>query len=196
MGRKSDEREKRRALSIEKFEASKPAIVAKVGFLGQPKVQAEVVDDGAPRVAPHLARLAALQSQLPKTIFEGSRFGARMTYCVTKKDHEAYWSWAEPRAWTVEEWSNEISPSLNSFSRLTWGEIDGFSSESGHKMHHGHEIHQLVEEAQQRWLSLGLEQFDTVFRFRMGGTKRAWGYVVQAHFHMVWWDRNHSIYPV
>lgn len=23
----------------------------------------------------------------------------------------------------------------------------------------------------------------------------AWGFIVQAHFHFVWWDREHSLYP-
>jgi hypothetical protein len=87
-------------------------------------------------------------------------------------------------------------PTLNPFSGLTWGEIDGLASGPSHKMHHSHEIRHLIEDAKQRWISLSLEQFDTVFRFRMTGTKRAWGYVVQAHFHLVWWDRHHSIYPV
>jgi len=62
-------------------------------------------------------------------------------------------------------------------------------------MHHGHEVSDLVSEAQKRWIALDLEQFDSVFRFRLGGTKRVWGYIVQAHFHIVWWDRLHSIYP-
>lgn len=196
MGRKSEDREKRKALSLERFEASKSAIVAKVGLVGLPKVLVNVVSDASPRVAPHLVRQAAQNALMPKTIVEGSRFGARMSYCITKKDHDSHWSWAEPRLWTSDEWKNEISPPLDSFARLTWGEIDNFSSETGHKMHHGHEVQQLVDEAQQRWLALGLEEFDTVFRFRMSGAKRAWGYVVQAHFHMVWWERNHSIYPV
>ena len=89
-----------------------------------------------------------------------------------------------------------IEPQLKDFSKLTWGEIDSFSSDSGHKMHHDHEVSDLINEAQDRWRKLDLEQFESIFRFRLGGQKRrAWGFVVQAHFHLVWWDRNHSLSP-
>lgn len=196
MGARSDKRAARKALADAKFEASKAAIIARVGDLSQPTKQFTVDVDDSPRVAPHLARKAAEVASLPKTIVEGSRFSSSMTYCVSRKDHHGSWSWLEPRAWTDAEWSEDIEPPMANFSGLTWGEIDALGSGSGHKMHHSHETAQLVEEAKQRWISLGLEQFDTVFRFRMSGTKRAWGYVVQAHFHMVWWDRHHSIYPV
>ena len=49
--------------------------------------------------------------------------------------------------------------------------------------------------AQRRWRDLEYEEFDVLFRFRLGNLKRAWGIVVQSHFFMVWWDRTHSIYP-
>jgi len=196
MGARSEKRAEKKAQAALRFEASKAAIVARVKDLSSPVKQVNVDAGGAPRVAPHLARQAAQAATLPKTLFEGSRFAVPMTYCVTRKDHEGTWSWMEPRAWTAAEWQQEIEPSMTNFSRLTWGEIDALASGSGHKMHHSHETKQLVQEAKQRWVSLGLEEFDTVFRFRMSGTKRAWGYVVQGHFHLVWWDRNHSIFPV
>lgn len=196
MASKREKRAERDAKRLERFEASKEATIAKVKDLDRPKIIVEVPDLETPRVAPHLARAAAQAQQTPKTIVEGSRFASRMTFCVTKKDHEGLWSWQESRAWTGEEWARDICPALTDFSKLTWGEIDRFSSDSGHKMHHSHEISQLLEEAQKRWIELDLEQFDTVFRFRMGNIQRAWGYVVQAHFFMVWWDRHHSIYPV
>jgi hypothetical protein len=196
MGARSDKRAAKKALAAEKFEASKAASIARVKDRSQPVKQVTVNASGAPRVAPHLERLAAQAAALPKTLFEGSRFGVPMTYCTTRKDHDGSWTWAEPRAWTTAEWHREIGPPMNHFSSLTWGEIDALASGSGHKMHHTHETKQLIPEAKQRWIMLGLEEFDTVFRFRMSGTKRAWGYVVQGHFHLVWWDRHHSIYPV
>jgi len=196
MSSRRDEREKRRAEKLARFEASKAAILAKVENNPYPKIAVAVDAGTIPRVAPHLQRQAVAAALTPKTIVSGSNYGSRMTYCLTRKDHENNWSWAEPRAWTADEWANEIRPPLEHFANLTWGEIDAFASGSGHKMHHSHEIADLVAEAQSRWIELDLEQFDTVFRFRMGGTKRAWGYVVQSHFHMVWWDRHHSLYPV
>lgn len=195
MGRKSVERERRQAEKKEDFERCKAKILAQVIGNSEPKQLHKVVENGPPRIAPHHARNAA-DLATPKTLVDGSRFASAMTYCTTRKDHIDQWTWREPRAWTDDEWKVDIAPPLDNFSRLTWGEIDRFSSESGHKMHHSHEVGDLVAEAQHRWIALGFEEFDTVFRFRMSGTRRAWGFVVQAHFHMVWWDRKHSIYPV
>jgi len=50
-----------------------------------------------------------------------------------------------------------------------------------------------IDKPKDRWRELDLEQFESIFRFRLGDQKRrTWGFIVQAHFHMVWWDRNHS----
>ena len=136
-------------------------------------------------------------SKIPKAAPQGSRFDRRMTWCRTRADVEGAWSWGEPRQWTDDEWTSTIHCDLSYLSASTWGEIDQMSSGSAHKMHHAHELVDLVEEAQDRWIERDLEQFDSVFRFRIGGQKRrAWGFIVQAHFHLVWWEREHNIYPV
>lgn len=146
----------------------------------------------APRVAPHLARELEKDSS-PKTVY-GSRFSELVSWCITRIDQEGHWSWGEPRAWTELEWTRTIHPKFKEFEQKTWAEIDQMASGEGHKMHHGHEITDLVLDAQERWKELDLEEFDDVFRFRLGNKKRAWGYIVQAHFFMVWWERNHKIY--
>ncbi|MBX9754580.1 MAG: hypothetical protein K2X80_07470 [Pseudomonadaceae bacterium] len=195
MGKKSDAREARKALQLAKFEQGKLALLEKVTVDLQPKVVLEVDVAVAPKVAPHIARAVAEAARQPKAIADGSRFDSSVTWCTTKADQVGGWSWGEPRAWSTAEWDATISPAFNEFANMTWREVDTFSSESGHKMHHSHEMADLTKEAQTRWIELNLEQFDTVFRFRLGGTRRAWGYVAQAHFHMVWWERLHRIYP-
>lgn len=197
MGKKSDARALRKALAQEKFDASKAALLAKVDAEQQPKQIVALTANDAPRLAPHLVRAVALESEkTPKAIKDGSRFASRVTWCTTKADQVDSWSWGEPRRWSQEEWDSIIHPPFQQFEQLSWQEIDQFSSDTGHKMHHGHEVGDLIGEAQDRWRQLNLEQYDSVFRFRLGGQKRrAWGFIIQAHFHFVWWDREHSIYP-
>lgn len=196
MGKKSDAREAKKFLAQEKFEASKAALLTKVKFDQQPRQIATPSLDRAPCVAPHLARAAAKAAQTPKAIVDGSRFDSHVTWCTTKADLQDSWSWGEPRKWSQEEWDTIIHPPFQQLEQLTWQEIDKLSSDTGHKMHHGHEVGDLIDEAQKRWLQLNLEEFDSVFRFRLGGQKRrAWGFIVQAHFNFVWWDREHNIYP-
>lgn len=197
MSKKSEERAHRRALKQAKFEAGKIALIAKVEIEQSPRQAIVPTPNGAPRLAPHLARAANLQAEaVPKAIKDGSRFGSRVTWCISKADQKDFWSWGEARQWGQDEWNTVIHPPFKDFGQLTWREVDQCSSDTGHKMHHGHEVGDLIPEAQSRWNTLGLEQYDSVFRFRLGGQKRrAWGFIVQAHFYFVWWDRNHSIYP-
>lgn len=95
----------------------------------------------------------------------------------------------------ADEWANDILPPMNEFSQMTWGHIDTFGSGSGHKMHHSQPLDAISAEAQARWMQLDLEQFDSLFRFRLGNTRRVWGFVLQAHFFMVWSERHHKIAP-
>jgi hypothetical protein len=34
-----------------------------------------------------------------------------------------------------------------------------------------------------------------MFRFRLAGERRLWGYRVGRTFHVVWWDWDHKVYP-
>ncbi|BBQ51281.1 hypothetical protein WP2S18C03_03620 [Aeromonas veronii] len=195
MGKKSEARALRKAQALERFEASKPTLLSKVDAEQQPRqIAIPPLNDG-PRLAPHLERAIAAAEKTPKAIKDGSRFGSLVTWCCTKADLEDIWSWGEHRAWEQHEWDEVIHPPFKDFAKLTWKEIDSHSSDTGHKKHHDHGVSDLIEEAQQRWRDLDLEQFETVFRFRLGNTGRVWGFIVQAHFHIVWWDRKHSIYP-
>ena len=192
MGKKSEKRAKRKAQKQERFEEAKASFVQKVSESHQPKY---ISDPDTPKI-PHVAsqvNQAAIST--PKAIKDGGRFGEIVTWCVKNKDIEGKWSWHCPRQWTDEEWNTDISPHFEEFSQKTWAEIDELASGSGHKMHHDQEISTLIKEARRRWKKLGFEQFDTAFRFRLGGTKRAWGYIVQSHFFFVWWERKHKIYP-
>ena len=191
MGSKREARDKRKALEAERFEAAKAVLIAKVKTAVGPQAVKKVVVDNQPRIAPHLVREALKE---PRTTVDGSRHNSQVTWCTTKSDRKDFWSWDESRDWTEEEYGEVIEPKFKEFQEMTWAAVDEFSSGEGHKMHHGQGQDSIVPEARDRWLALGLEQFDTLFRFRLGGKRRAWGFVVQAHFHMVWWDREHNIH--
>lgn len=132
----------------------------------------------------------------PISTKNNSIFGMKVSWCHSKADTEGRWSWHEPRQWTDKEWEEDIFPLFEEFSKKTWAEIDTFASGTGHKMHHSQNLSDLIKEAHDRWNQLGLEEFDVLFRFRLGGKKRAWGYIVQSHFFLIWWDRNHKLYYV
>lgn len=124
-----------------------------------------------------------------------------LTWCTTRSDLEGEWSWQEQRRWTEEEWQTQILPNLSSLEKLTWSEIlfEHKTPAKGDKRvpkYHSQELITLVKEAQYRWREIGLEEYDTAFRFRFASTVRAWGVKLHGHFYLVWWERHHKIYPV
>lgn len=138
----------------------------------------------------------------PVTNHTGSRYGLKMTWCARHADCIGHWSWRsgdelhEPRAWGGDEWLDPITHNMNHLEGMDWSEIENMISDSGLRMHHGHDITDLCNDAIDRWLSLGYEQFETIFRFRLGNTKRAWGIELQGHFYLIWYEREHNIFPV
>lgn len=123
-----------------------------------------------------------------------------LTWCITHSDVEGEWSWKESRAWTDEEWEKQICSHFASLDGLTWTEILGQRTPAKHGRsalrHHLQELSSLIKEAQSRWIEIGLEEYDTAFRFRFGGTIRAWGIKLDGHFYLIWWERHHKLYPV
>lgn len=123
-----------------------------------------------------------------------------MSWCISRSDGVGEWSWKEARAWTEAEYQEEISK-LNQYAGQKWHRVtnDYKTKAKGGKqvpLNHSQEVSSLCSEARGRWEELELYEYDTAFRFRVGGTKRIWGFVLQGHFYLVWYERKHNIYPV
>lgn len=199
MGNKREKRLLKQQQKIDEQQQKNVRILNSLTIEKTPIVEKNVEENRTPNLAPHLLRqLEEEKKKIPSTTLNLSRFSQKVTWCKTNADTKGSWSWGETREWDDNEWKVDIEPKLTDFSQLTWKEIDSHSSESGHKMHHGHELGDLHDEAQERWLlELELDEFsDEIFRFRLGATQRAWGYIVQAHFFLIWFERKHIIYKV
>lgn len=118
----------------------------------------------------------------------------RMTWCITKVDVEGAWSWGQQRQWSQQDYDNHINATLSSLAQLTWFEILQMYAD-GRKRHHGQALSTVESEAQDRWGQLDMVT-DDLFRFRLTGRQRAWGYRENAHFFMIWYDAEHKICPV
>lgn len=189
---KAEDRARRKAEKVAKFEEQRATLIEKIAPSARPKTAVDTSLVDVPKVSPSLQVDAEKQ---PKAVADGGRFDKLVTWCTTKKDTEGAWSWDEPRQWTDDEWSLTIDPAFREFAQMTWAHVDSLSSGSEHKMHHAQSYERIVHEAQKRWMHLKLGEFaDSIFRFRLGGTRRAWGYIVQAHFHFVWWERHHKLH--
>lgn len=84
---------------------------------------------------------------------------------------------------------------LESVSRMTWREIRQMTAK-GHHRYHSMGFGTLSPNAQQRITALNFNvRFNEIYRFRMTGAKRLWGFEEGKVFHIVWWDPAHLIYP-
>ena len=179
----SQKKEQRRKVKDAHNNAKKARLLARPEFSRSPRVQADVPFEGkTPRV-----------TQDPDSIMS-----CLMEWNRSQADRDGIWSWGQPRDWNEEDWHGIMHPNLCEFERLTWAEI--LAQETGnkkrHKKHHDMDVFDIIPEAGDRWLELGLEQYEKIFRFRLQGKPRLWGYKIRAKFFLIWWDKLHKIYPV
>ena len=139
--------------------------------------------EAAPQAGKHPRR-----RENPESIFD-----LPMTWCLTRSDIEGAWSWGQTRQWSEDEWSGRIEPNLRLLTGMPWSEIERMSS-GGHRRNHPQDVATLVVEVQDRWAEVGIET-DVAYRFRLSGAERVWGFRVNAHFHLVWYDPDHRFYP-
>lgn len=196
---KAEQRALRKAGRAEKDKAKALKIAAELGDVVKSPRIAEVVPlRRAPRIAVHPSPDKTVKA--PKEPY-ADILDCRMTWCDSHADLTGSWSWGEVRKWTREEWENDIKPTLDAVSQSDWQNIlnvQKVTVKGGKQVpkHHHQEVSTLVKEAQDRWVEHDLYEYDTAFRFRFGGTLRAWGVRLKGHFYLIWWDRYHKVYPV
>jgi hypothetical protein len=102
-------------------------------------------------------------------------------------------------SWFNDSEAAEVLKFLADVSRSTWNEIKTQTTggKNRRKKHHDQPVDGLCKEAQDRLSALHLDEIfpGEIFRFRLGGTKRLWGFVVEGVFYVIWWDRDHKVYP-
>lgn len=110
-------------------------------------------------------------------------------------DWDGQWGWAnaDPLG-TIKD----VFAKLASFETMTWSSI--FSATHGtskrRRCHHHIEVARLSAPAQRRLAELKIEDRDELFVFRISSRKRIWGIRDSEEFHVLWWDPDHTVYPV
>lgn len=158
-----------------------------------------VIEDMRPRMIDIVESSTTVPRTLenPKSIMQ-----MRMEYrMMDSADRFGSWSWGQNRDWCAPAYGPENACTVRSLmiemSGLYWHEI--YDQRTGgkdrHRKHHSQSWSSLCTEAQERWLEIERDE-DELFRFRAGGAERVWGYRSGHVFFVVWWDRDHKIYPV
>lgn len=101
-------------------------------------------------------------------------------------DHEGPWGWNK----ATEANLRAICERLIGFEAMTWGEIE--RARSCNEM----PVDECAPEATRRLIEIGREQFETLFKLRIPLCQRLWG-IREAHtFQILWWDPDHTVYPM
>lgn len=143
-------------------------------------------------------RVKGLPPKEPKTNAAGAAKLAedKPLFCFRFADRAADERWRFTPTGTD---SDTLWAFLCEMANLSWGEIVGQTTGglNRHKKHHSQDVATLVQEAQddfnkrELWDTFG----DEMFRFRLSGVRRLWGFRVDRTFHVVWWDPEHKVYP-
>lgn len=88
----------------------------------------------------------------------------------------------------------ELLKFLDDLTGKTWGQCEGEVS-GRHKRNHDHAITDLSDIAQDRLRQLD-ENEERVFRFRLSGKCRLWGFRSGDLFRVLWYDPEHKVYTV
>jgi hypothetical protein len=91
----------------------------------------------------------------------------------------------------------EVFPKLKDFESMSWNELEKQThGKEGKSKHHSVSIYDLDPEAQKRLEILQLDDIDKLFSLRLTGKIRIWGIRVRSFLKILWFDFDHSVYPV
>jgi hypothetical protein len=101
----------------------------------------------------------------------------------------------------VHEESHAVLSFLHSIGGTSWAELRNHrynNSKGSRPKHHEHPISRLGPEATARLANLKLDEVvgEDLFRFRLTGKQRLWGFITDGTFHVLWWDPEHEVFPV
>lgn len=145
------------------------------------------------------ARAPTSSSNAPKArLPEPADRQKRPHFCFEHIDTSTKESWVfTPNG----EASAEILSFICEMACLSWADIEAQQVGPSHKRkprHHYQEVDSIDAAAQKDLSRRKLAQTfgdAPLFRFRLTGKKRLWGFRTDRVFHALWWDWNHEVCP-
>lgn len=116
------------------------------------------------------------------------------TFCFAHVDRDANELWAfNPSG----EHLIEIVEFIGLMGQTTWAQIEAMRTgrKDRHRKHHSQNVDTFGSQAQKDFHSAHLgERFGhDMFRFRLSGEKRLWGFRDHGVFRVIWWDPEHKV---
>lgn len=98
------------------------------------------------------------------------------------------WDWS--RKYEPDSSFHLVAHKLRGYESQTWGQV-------WKDKHYNHFIDResLCKTARDRLVFLHMDEIDQLFRFRLTGAQRIWGFLQGAVYCVLWWDPDHLVYP-
>lgn len=122
-----------------------------------------------------------------------------MRWSRQKEDRIGSWTWGVSRDWGEKTWGTVLLPFLSDYEKKTWGVIHAETWQNENKTRKKHiyyDKEKICEEARRRLIELEFDDQTRIFRFRLSGKRRLYGFTFGEVFATIWYDPTHKIYPV
>ena len=97
------------------------------------------------------------------------------------------WGWLNIK---LKDLLVEIVDKLKNFESMTWSEIES------NKKSHLISLDKIAKKAQERLRERELDDLEELYSLRLSGKERIWGKRENEAFYIIWWDPDHTVYPV
>jgi len=115
------------------------------------------------------------------------------TWRMSLIDFEGPWGWSNIS--DIKALKN-IQERLKSFEDMTWGEIEKKLITKGTPQNHFMSTNKICKAAKDRLKEINLDDRDTLYSLRFSNVERLWGIREAEVLYIVWWDHNHSVFPI
>jgi len=109
-------------------------------------------------------------------------------------DQEGPWGW---RTKASSRWWKDILPKLQDLERMTWGAIkQAAGGRTRGTNSHTVQVKDLSQKAKERLKKIRQEDVSELFSLRLTGTWRIYGIRDRRALKLLWFDEDHTVYPV
>lgn len=130
------------------------------------------------------------QPQIDNSISPDNINEKRLVWKLCHIDFDGPWNWFNLNN---RKKIQEVIKKMKNFETMLWGELKRARRNSPC---HPIPRENLCSKAKQRLIDLKLDDIDDLYELVMNGKNRIWGIKQAEIICLLWWDPDHSVYPV
>lgn len=109
----------------------------------------------------------------------------KLSWRFSLVDLEGPYGWAS----ATSDHLQDAHAKLAAFEESSWQQLAG-------RKHHRIDVAALCATARRRLEEIEHDEVDSLYTLHLNGLQRVWGIVWDDVYYLLWWDPNHTVYPV